>query len=314
MRILNVGLMIGNPENGFQKAMKRVATNGYAELHCGGKSFKQDVVELAKQFKPRLIFIQTQQEGILDEYTAYELSKIGFTVNFSGDVREKLPDWYINVGKYLHLSTFTNMVDVKRCREKGLRSDYLEIGVDPTIFKKRDVPKSKHKLVAHFNDYGNLFPLSQYRRDIVKRLKSEFGDSFGIYGNFPNKDGDFNNNQELESMNYNAAKIAVNTSHFDYERYASDRMLRITGSGCMCLSHHYTDIEKDWVVGKEVATFKNLDELVEKCRYYLEHEDERKSIADAGHKKAHQKFTFDNMCQNLVKLYWKHLKIYQKNG
>ena len=85
-------------------------------------------------------------------------------------------------------------------------------------------------------------------------------------------------------------------------------MLRILGSGTFCLSHYYDDIEKDYKIGKHLDVFHDIPELIEKCNYYLSHPTQAQKIAEQGYKLAHQKFTFDKMCQNIIKLYKKHTK------
>ncbi len=275
MKILSVGLMIGNPENGFQKAMRKVATGGYIDMPCSHSvNFNSDLMRAAVDFQPDLIFIQIQHENILNEETARQLAKIAFVINFSGDVREELPEWYLSIGKHIQLSTFSNMVDVKKCLAAGVNSDYLEIGFDPEIYRYRNIGKSGPAIVAHFNHYPDPFPLSGFRMEIVHALTKEFGEDFGVYGNFPGAKGNFNSDQLAESMNYNKAKIAINCSHFNYERYSSDRLLRILGSGTFCLSHHYEGIEKDFNCkptgwNANLATFTTIADLIRQCKMYL---------------------------------------------
>lgn len=309
MRIFSCGLMIGNPENGFQKAMRKVATGGYMDMPCKkGGDFNQALLREVRSFKPDLLFIQFQDDGIINEETAKELAKITFVMNFSGDVRQQLPSWYLNIGKHIQLSTFTNMVDVDKCIIAGVPAAYLEIGIDPARYFKRDIPKQSPSIVCHFNHYEKMFPLSDYRMEIVQRLKKEFGNEVGIFGNFPNADGNFNSDQIAESINYAKAKIFINCSHFNFSNYSSDRILRGIASSCFCLSHNYYGIESVYTVGKHIDVFNDLDELVSKCKYYLENEEKREKIAQAGHDLVHKNFTFDKMCENAVKLWRIHSK------
>lgn len=295
-------------ENGFTSAMRKVATGGYMQMPCYHGSFNQDLLREVEYFKPDLIFMQFQNDGVITEETAIKLAEKAFVINFNGDKRSELPEWHVRIGKHIHLSTFSNMEDVYRMRAFGCSADYLEIGFDPQIYTKRDIQKQSPSIVAHFNHYPNMFPLSDYRMQIVDRLRAEFGNEFGVWGSYPNANGNFNSDQLAESMNYNRAKISISVSHFNSERYASDRLLRAVGSATMCLSHNYKGIEMDWKVGEHLDVFDSIDELVEKCRYYLKNEEKREEIAQKGFEHCHKMFTFDKMCENVISLY----KFYKK--
>ena len=104
---------------------------------------------------------------------------------------------------------------------------------------------------------------------------------------------------EEEGNAYRQCKIAINLSHFNYNRYSSDRLFRILGSGAFCLTHYYPEIEKDFELGKELVTFYDLDDLVAKINYYLWHMEQRQAIAKAGCTKAQNNFTWHHFAKNL---------------
>lgn len=53
--------------------------------------------------------------------------------------------------------------------------------------------------------------------------------------------------------------------------------------------------------GKEAVYFSSNEELLEKCRYYLSHEDERKQIAFAGHKRClTSDYSNEGMIRNVI--------------
>jgi hypothetical protein len=304
MRIFNVGLMCDDAGNGWTEAVKRRATDGYFQLRCGESvaEFNQKLLQMTLDFRPQLIILQIQAPNILYPDVLNQISRIAFVIEYCGDVRHSLPNHYLETGRCISMSTFSNLRDVKLAREAGLKSEWVEIGYDPKKYKSWDVPAST-EVVAHFNDYGDgFFPLSKYRREVVETMRNTFGDRFGVFGNFPGAKGNFNSDQISESKNYCGAKIALNVSHFCVEKYSSDRLLRALGSGVFVLSHYFEGIEEMYKVGEHLDVFHNLQELVEKVNYYLEHEDERKRIAAAGQEYVRRTYTFDNMIDNLISL------------
>ncbi len=45
---------------------------------------------------------------------------------------------------------------------------------------------------------------------------------------------------------------------------------------------------------REVVTFKTVDEVVDKIRYYLDHDEERWTIARAGYERARREHTYEH--------------------
>lgn len=307
--ILSVGLMIADIPNGFQIPMREIAEKGYWELKSSAPNFNEELKRLVKRHKPDITFIQLQAEGILTPQTAHDISRETFVINWTGDVRNTVPAWMISIGRNIQLTAFSNMVDVNYCLQNKIKSDYLDIGINPNIYMHRDLTK-EYDIVAMMNDYGPQFPLSAFRRELVLKLKYHFKEKFKVFGvGWGNiSSGDFNSSQAQESIVYNKAKIAINCSHFNYQRYSSDRLPRILGSHAFCISHHYDGIELDYKLGEHLVTFTDIPELITRCEHYLVHNEERERIAAAGGKLCHETKTFANMAQNIVELYNKHRK------
>lgn len=302
MKVLYLGLMTGN--NGFTKAFRGNCL-GYTEVNCGDIDFNAKAQSIAVKMRPDLIFIQIQTPNVITEETAKLLkSTRAFVINWTGDVRSPIPKWYYDIGKHIDLTCFSNMTDVIKFRESGLNSEYLEIGFDPEIYKPGGESHKMPEIVFMGNNYGSLFPLSKYRFEMVDFLKNTYGSRFGFYGNgWGDCNGNFNSSQYEEAKAYRGSKIAINLSHFDYERYNSDRILRIMGTGTpICLTKGYKGIEKDYEPGINLDVWNNFNELKDKIDYYLTNDEDRIKIAHNGYELVNKKFTFDSMIKNILKL------------
>lgn len=306
-KILHLGLMAYDHGKGsIQRSFKELSSD-YADFNPGNPNFKVLAINAANQMKPDLVFMQIQEAGKIDAYTVAMIRETGAKVyNWNGDVRASAPGWMLELAKHCTKTLYSNMRDVKETRAHGFESDWLEIGYDETIYKPEgDVIRTMP--IVFFGNNGNngAFPLSHFRNEMCNFLRGKFAGNFGEYGNGMNSIGNFNHSQWDEASAYRFAKIAVNCSHFEIEKYSSDRMLRILGTGtAICLAKHYPGIEEVYKDGEHLRVWRTLDELEGLIHYYQnpDNENERMRITRGGLEYVRNTFTFNHMVTNLINL------------
>lgn len=298
LKIFHIGLCVQpEPINGFQKAfIDVVGKENYREISCGDNNLNEKCKSIYDSFKPDIVFMQIQAEGIIniDTVNHFKEAKV---INWTGDVRHTVPNWMLELAPYC-ITSFSNMKDVNTMRANGFKSEYLEIGYDPEIYNPVGEKIACPEIIFMANNYGDQFPLGKYRAEIVRILSRSF--DFGVYGNgWSTAKGNINHSQKEEAKYYRSCKIAINCSHFNYPRYSSDRLLRIMGTGAFCLSHKFPDM--DYVDGVHLATF-DLNSLTDKINYYIRNEKERIQIANQGQQLVLNRNTFTHQVQNIIKI------------
>lgn len=66
---------------------------------------------------------------------------------------------------------------------------------------------------------------------------------------------------------------------------ANMRIFETTGVGAFLLTEYFDNVGDFFEPGKEIETYRDEKELLEKIDYYLAHEDERKAVAQAGYER-----------------------------
>lgn len=298
MKIEKILLVALGVQNHLKAALQDYAKVVYWDWTSRKRTFNRDLINLYNQHKPDLIFLQIQTPGVIDVNTV-RLLKDAVIVNWTGDVRTPLPRWYIDIGRHINLTLFSNMPDVVEARRNGIKSEYLQIGLEHNTFVPKGEIRKEADILFMGNNVGH-FPLSNYRSQMVHRLAKKYP-NFKCYGSNWLKYS-YEPNQLEEAKIYRGGKIGINLSHFNYERYSSDRIHRLMGCGIMCLSHYYEGIELEYGIGKHLDVWRNLDELEQKIDYYLSHEDERKRIAKAGCEHVHKNHTWSNRIKQLSEM------------
>lgn len=258
----------------------------YMELGPGAKEvLKRDLLKVSEQMNPDITFLHIQRAGVIDASVASLLK--GFVINYTYDVALPIPSWYEEVGRKINLTLFCDEPGVQDFLEKGIEAEFMQVGYDQMVFRPNgSTGDFLNDIVFLGNNYDDSqgFHLTNQRSEMVKFLKDTYGHTFKVYGNkWPYQDGNLMYREYKEAECYRSAKIGISISHFDLERYTSDRTFRIMGCGTFCLIKWYPGIEKDFTDGVHLRVWKTFDELKELIDYYIEHEEERKTIARNGY-------------------------------
>jgi len=84
---------------------------------------------------------------------------------------------------------------------------------------------------------------------------------------------------------YQRSKIGINLHNRGAYTVGSYRLFDLPGNGVMQISDGGEFLESFFRVSKEIVAYKDTDDLIDKLRYYLDRDEERKRIALDGHRR-----------------------------
>lgn len=294
MNLLHVGLFDNNePQFALRAALKSIS-NLYEEIVWRNRRDTNELI-LANANRFDVVFMQIQTPNIIQVNTVKTLKEKEVLVfNFTGDVRQPLPQWYIDLAPYV-ITLFTNYNDVELLQSLGYDARYFQIGYDNNIYYPKESKKQPNypDIVFMGNHYEKMFPLSDFRKQMVDFLRGHYGIRFQVYGIGHLGANNLNFKQQTEADIYRNCKIAINCSHFSLKRYTSDRMFRIMGSGAFCLTYEFPEMDLEYKRGHHLDSFSNLPELRAKIEHYLANEEQRNIIAQNGHNLVSTYYTWD---------------------
>lgn len=157
------------------------------------------------------------------------------------------------------------------------------------IIKKYDVG-----FVGHVQETPNYNGFT--RVEALDRLFSEFPNFY--YGSrhpaFPSV-----NLFEDAAKHFSESRIVFNISIKDD---INMRVFEALSTGSFLLTNYIPTLGELFKDGKHLVTYKTLDEMVEKAKYFLEHEEEREKIAKAGYEEFTSNHTYKHRIEKILKI------------
>ncbi|MDD2321926.1 MAG: glycosyltransferase [Geobacteraceae bacterium] len=207
-------------------------------------------------------------------------------------IKERLPF----LDAFFATTAGPNLAALKRPQ---LQVAYIPNPVDPTIETGRNFEKNvfKNDFCYCGRDYKE--PERQaFIRELAEKLnflRSEFRGCLNQPGAFGADYTDLLQESKL-SLNYSRRN--------DVKWMSSDRLLHLTGNGILTFCPRVPGLDTLFQ-SDELVYFDDLDDLLEKIRHYHQHDDQRKTVAQAGWKRAHESFNADRITRFMVEIIFK---------
>ncbi|KKQ22703.1 hypothetical protein A2999_01200 [Candidatus Wolfebacteria bacterium RIFCSPLOWO2_01_FULL_38_11] len=258
----------------------------------------KDLIACIKMEKPDLVFIYSG--NLIFTETIKQIKKSGATIfgyNNDDPFSKKHP-FYM----WRHfLKAILYYDHIFAYRQKNL-SDYKKIGYNRVSLLRAYYIKERNFFIANL-------PANKYVCDVIfaghwendgrdEYIKAiiEAGINFKLYGPewrrskyynfFRNKLGyEINSLKDDYNLSLNSAKIAlVFLSKLNNDTYTR-RCFEITAAKTFMLSEYTDDLNSIFKQGEEAEYFGTKEEMLQKIKYYLEHNEERERIASGGYQR-----------------------------
>jgi spore maturation protein CgeB len=92
---------------------------------------------------------------------------------------------------------------------------------------------------------------------------------------------------------------SINSQDAKTTEMVKARHFEINACGGFQLTYYTEGLERQYQIGNEIAIYQSIEDMIDKIRYYLKHEDERKLIAQQGYTRTIKDHTMDKRLTDL---------------
>lgn len=256
-----------------------------------GKSWTyQILMAQIKEYRPDVLYIFDL--GFLSPSFLKEAKRYVKTI--IGQIGTQLPPKNFLQPYDLILSCAPHLVE--RFRKMGINSEYLKLAFEPRVLEMIGSQERKYQctfiggITLH---HTNTIPLLE---ELAQKVDIDFW-GYGI--EFLNKSSPIIPKhhgpawgKEMYKI-FGQSKITINR-HIDIAKnYAANmRLYEATGLGTMLITEMKDNLGEIFEIGREVETYSSPEELIEKIKYYSQHDKKREEIARAGQKRTLKEHTY----------------------
>ena len=164
-----------------------------------------------------------------------------------------------------------------------------------------EIRQDVSRIVFIGNFYDHL-PQGGVRLNLCQQLTRKYK-QFEVYGCFPTESTNCNGSIPYEQSHkkYNDSYIGIAQDNFNIDGYFSHRYLGIMAN-TLCLGRRFKGAERFFKDGENIVFWDTVDELLEKCDYYINHPSERLRIAKNGQELVKNNYLYSHWVERYKKL------------
>jgi len=263
---------------------------------------EQIILAQAREFGPDVVYVQNL--AYLSRRTLRRLRRTAGLV--VGQIASEPPAPAKLRTFDLILTSFPHFVE--QFRKLGVASEYLRIGFDRRVLDRlAGEPREQHGAVF----VGALNRTQHHSgnsllEQAARRVPIDFW-GYNVDG-WPSE-SPIRTRYRGEAWGLDmfrvlhASRIALNR-HIDVagDHANNMRLYEATGTGALLVTDAKRNLGDLFALDREVVAYENGEELVDKVRYYLEHNVERRAIADAGQARTLREHTYAQRMEELASI------------
>lgn len=239
-------------------------------------------------------------------FNTNEPRKFERDIAFVGNSSLELMDIIINEEMSEEIKRFSNLY----LQLKDAYYQNFTISIRNLLIKKRNIWEKRIKIPEEKFIFGMEWMIGyQYRRDFIVAISNKYKDTFTVYGDLYWKKYVDKSPVTPEACYYDnlchyyrTTKVNLNVNRVQIRTSFTQRHFDCKASGAFLLTDKRECNSQFFITegtNKEIAEYESLSQCNELIQYYLEHEDERERIAEAGIERILNSHTYDNRIEEI---------------
>lgn len=271
-------------------------------------AFNRDLLALARRFQPEVVWIEKgtfvfprtmrrldrEHDPVFVYHNTDDWKLKGFVHNLHWRYLRRTISWYD-----LHITS--NLWNVDEFRQAGFpHVVHMELAANPALKDPGAIPEAERRaLGAPVGFIGHWEPVTERRILHLLRNRVDVKVYGGGWKDAAAKDELRGANQDRLVLGQEYARAICS---FDVNlgivskwnrNHTASRTFQIPALGAFLLHERNELVTRYFREGVEAEFFDSDDELLEKCRHYLAHPEERRRIAEAGRRRCFESGYFE---------------------
>ena len=268
------------------------------------------VIEKIRSTRPQVVYLHD-----LSVATDVFISAIRpYTKLIVGQIASPIPKQCNISGFDIIFSSFPHFVE--RFRKMGVASYYQPLAFDPRVLEKM----GEYQRIYPVTFIGGISQLHAKGYQLLETLAELL--PIGVWGygleSVP-EDSPIRkrHNGEVWGLDMfsllSQSRITLNR-HIDVaENYANNmRLFEATGCGALLITDHKDNLNELFEIGKEVVSYRSIEECVALVKYYMQNPEEGEEIARAGQERTLRDHTYTKRMEQTAEILERHLRYKQE--